>query len=728
MPAAPFPDRERIDAHDKVLGATAYAADVRLPGLLHAMTVPATIAKGRVEALPVEAAMRVPGVVRVLTAADFPPSPAPAPAPASPTGGAPAGPPAPTPTITTEIAYRGQPVALVVAETLEAAIEGAEAIRPCYAEEPFTPLFDSPGMTREPFRPTKFGDARRIMATAATTIDAHYVAPAQHHNPIEMLSTTAVWQGGKLTIYEGTQGAGMVRQSVVRSLNLDQKMIEVKSPYIGGAFGQKGSIQRQSAIVARAAMLIGRPVKLVMPRSQIFHNATFRPSSRHHVMLGADAAGKLVAIRYDADHQQSRKGTFPPAYHETPPRMYGVADYDGTSANLRIDSQDPGFMRAPNPHPAHFAFESAVDELAYKLGRDPVAFRLAHRATIDPLSGKPLSSCFLNECLAQGARRFGWERRTMVPGSMTLPDGTMIGWGVAGGAYPAPTTPTVATLRIATDGWTRFAVSGHEMGQGIRTMIAQLLQRELGIGRDRLEILIGDTEAAPQHLTAGSWGTNSVVPAVVKATARMKEALAELAAGRTLTGTIHQQLAATRRPVLQVEVSTIAPGQDATALDKLRSGAFARAGPDYPTFTTASYIAHFVEVHVEPRTRRVRVPRVVSVCDGGRIVSPRTAASQVRGGVVMAIGSALREETEVDPRFGGWFNADLADYVVPVNADIGDIDVNFVDCPDPLLNSIGAKGVGEVAMVGAAAAVANAVFHATGRRIRRMPIRIEDLL
>ncbi len=731
MPAAPFPDRERIDARDKVLGATAYAADVHLPGLLYAMTVPATIAKGRVTGVPVEPAMRVPGVVRVLTAADFPVPPASSPAPATSTGGSPAEPPPapPTPTIVNDIGYRGEPVALVVAETLEAAIEGAEAIRPTYAEAPFTAVLDAPGSKREPFRPTKAGDAAHAFATdMTTTIEAHYVAPAQHHNPIEMLSTTADWKNGKLTVYEGTQGASMVRQAIARSLHLDQSIIEVKSPYIGGAFGQKGSIQRQSAIVARAAMLIGRPVKLVMPRGQIFHNATFRPRSRHRITLGADATGKLVAIRYDADHQQSRKGTFPPAYHETPPRMYAVANYDGTSSNIRIDTQDPGFMRAPNPHPAHFAFESAIDELAYKLNRDPVAFRLDHPANNDPIGGKPLSSCFLNECLTEGARRFGWEQRTMTPGSMIQPDGTLVGWGVAAGGYPGPTTPTIATLRITADGRTIFAVSGHEMGQGIRTMIAQMLQRELAIGPDRLEILIGDTEYVPQHLTAGSWGTNSVAPAVVKAAAQMKVKLAELAAGRTLTGTIHQQLAATRRPYLQVEVSTIAPGQDASALDKLRAGDFARGGPAYPTFTTVSYIAHFVEVHVEPRTRRVRVPRVVSVCDGGRIVSPRTAASQVRGGVIMAIGSALREETEVDPRYGGWLNADLADYVVPVNADIGEIDVSFIDRPDPLLNAVGVKGVGEVSMVGAAGAVANAVYHATGKRIRKMPIRIEDLL
>ncbi len=717
MPTAPFPERERFDARDKVLGVTKYAADVGLPGTLFAMTVPATIAKGRIVALSTIAAMAVPGVVRVLTADDFPPPPQPE------KGSQP-----PPPTITAEIAYRGQPVVLVVAETLEAAIQGAEAIRPTYAEDPFAALVDSPGAVHEPSKPVQAGNATNVLASAKTTVDQHYVSPAQHHNPIEMLSTTAEWRSGKLTIYEGTQSAGPVRASVARSLRLDPAAIEVKSAYVGGAFGQKGAIQRQTAIVARAAMVIGRPVKLVMPRGQIFHNATFRPLSRHHVMLGAGGDGRIAAIRYDADHQQSRKGQFPPAYHESAPQTYGIPDYDGTTANVRLDTQDPGYMRAPHPHPSHFALESAVDELAYKLGKDPVAFRLAHPATVDPISGHPLSSCFLNDCLTQGARRFGWERRTMAPGSMALPGGTLVGWGVASGAYPANMTAAIATLRIGADGSSRIAVTAHEFGQGIRTVIAQLLVRDLGIDPAKLEIAIGDTSFAPQHTTAGSWGTASLVPIVEKAAAAMKAQLAELLAGRTPPGDIHRQLAAVRRPFLQVEVSNVGPGQDAAALEQLRAGGMAKIGPEYPSFTTFSYIAHFVEVRVEPRTRRVRVPRVVSVADCGRVVSPRTAASQVRGGVTMALGSALREATEVDPRFGGWLNDDLADYVVSVNADIGDIDVAFVDRPDPFLNTVGSKGLGEVSMVGAAGAVANAVFHATGRRIRKMPIRIEDLI
>jgi xanthine dehydrogenase YagR molybdenum-binding subunit len=531
-----------------------------------------------------------------------------------------------------------------------------------------------------------------------------------------------------LTVNEGTQSAGSVKGSLIRSLRLSPDQVVVKSPQVGGGFGQKGAAQRQTALVARAAMLLGRPVKLVVPRGQIFHNATFRPKNRHRIEIGADASGRMIAVRYDAEQQQSRHGNFPPDYHESVPLMYGIANYHGTAANIRIDTQDPGYMRAPTPHPSCFAFESAVDELAVKLEVDPVAFRLRHKATTDPIHDKPLSSCFLHDCLTEGARRFGWERRTAVPGSMRLADGTQVGFGVACGAYPASTHPNVATLRIGADGTTRFTASGHEMGQGIRSTIEQVLLQALTIDAARLEIVIGDTAAGPQHTTAGSWGTASVVPVAEAAATRVKAAMVELLAGRTPAGNLHRQLASTRRPYLHVEVSGVAPGQGDKELAAFRRGGFAVGGPDYPDFTSYSYIAHFVEVHVEPRTRRVRVPRVVSIADCGRVVSPRTAESQVRGGVVWGISAVLREETEVDPRYGGWLNNDLADYVVAVNADIGDIDVGFIDRPDPLINGLGAKGLGEVAMVGCAGAVANAIYHASGRRLREMPFRIEQLL
>lgn len=713
-----FHDRARIDALAKVRGINVYAADVALPNLLHAMMVPATVAKGTMTSLDTDAAMRVPGVVKVLTPRDFPAQGAPAPYPNIP----------PPPTLETRIAYRGQPVALVVAETLEAAIEGAEAVVAVFTAQDFSAVIDSPGKKNESGKELIFGDPLKVMAEAAVTVDCTYHTPKQHHNPIEMISTTAVWSAGRLTIYEGTQNSGGVRTAVAKALGLDPTQVEVKSPSIGGAFGQKGAIQRQTAIVARAAILIGRPVKLVMPRGQIFYVATFRPNSRHHVRLGVDAGGKMIAARYDAEQEQSRFGFFPAEYHEKMTALYGIPNYGGTTANIRIDTQPPGQMRAPHEHPASFAFESAVDELAHKMGRDPLDFRIANDTKVDPQTGQPLSSRYLNECLTEGARRFGWSKRSLAPGSMTAADGTQIGWGVACGIYPSVVTPAIATLRVGADGTTRFATSGHEMGQGIRTAIAAVLIDELKIDPAKLEILIGDTAVAPQHLTAGSWGTFSSVPVAAEAISKMREAVTELLAGRKIAGNLHRQLAAVRRPFLEVEVSQLGPGQKPAAFDALRQGRYAIVGPRFPGFTTMSYIAHFVEVRIEPTTRRIRMPKSVTIADCGRVVSPRTAASQLHGGVVWAFGAALREIGEVDPRYGGVLNADLADYVVPVNADIGEIDVGFINQPDPLANSIGVKGLGEVAMVGASAAIANAIFHATGKRIRRLPIRIEDLL
>ncbi|WP_198045896.1 xanthine dehydrogenase family protein molybdopterin-binding subunit [Novosphingobium aquimarinum] len=687
--------------------------------MAHAMLVPARIAKGRVTSVDTGAASAVPGVLRVLTAKDYP----------APPETDENGPPPPPPTILDAIAYRGQPIALVVAETIEAAIEGAEAVTARYAEEAFASKIDSKGAVREETEPREAGDGTRALADAATRIDQRYVTPTQHHNPIELIATSARLTDGKLRIHESSQYSSGVRGAVARSLGYDPATIEADSSYIGGGFGQKGSLYGYSAIVAHAARLIRRPVKLVVPRSQIFHQATFRPEAHHHVQLGADTGGKMVAAVYHAEHEQSRAGQFPPSdYHEATSRLYDIPNYQGTAANIRLDRNDPGYMRCPHPHPSCFAFESAVDELAIELGRDPVEFRLANDGMTDVLTGKPYSSKFMAECLREGARRFGWDRRTAEPGSMRSPSGGSIGWGVAVAAYPSMMVPSIGTLRVYANGRTTYSISGHEMGQGIRTSIANVLVQGLGIDPDKLEISVGNTATAPQHITAGSWGSAGAIPTTAQAVSRMQSALKQLLGGRTPRGDIHRRLASTKRPYLEVQASALGPGQDASALESLRQGGYAVAGPEYPAFTTMSYIAHFVEVEVEPRLRRVRMPRVVSVADCGRVISPRTARSQIIGGVVWAFGSALREGTEIDPRYAGYLNCDLADYVVPVNADIGEIEVDLINEPDPLANSMGLKGLGEVVMAGASAAIANAIHHATGKRIRHMPIRIEDML
>ncbi|MBB3695171.1 xanthine dehydrogenase family protein molybdopterin-binding subunit [Sphingomonas sp. BK580] len=722
MPIGALPEIARIDARDKVRGATLYAADHWFDRPLYAMLVPARIAKGTLLGLDTAAALAVPGVVRIVTEQDLP-------APPKPLTEASEGPPPAPPTFRKEIGFRGQSIALVLAETLEAAIEGADAVVGRYAAQPFASRIDSDGARREPAEDKKAGDAGAALAQASNKIDQTYVSPTQHHNPIELLATSAVFEGGRLTIYECTQHSAGVRDAVARSIRMDPRQIDVKSPSVGGGFGQKGTPYGHSAIVARAAMLTGRPVKLVIPRGQIFHGASFRPESHHRVRLGADASGKLTAAVYHAEHEQSLNGHFPPAdYHEATSRLYDIRDYLGTSADIRIDRQDPGYMRCPHPQPSCFAFESAVDELAVQLGRDPVEFRLANDGRVDPLTGKPYSSRFLSECIREGARRFGWSQRKPEPGSMRLDDGTLVGWGMAVGAYPSMMVPSLATLRIGADGRSRFSASGHEMGQGIKTSIANVLLEGLRIDPDGLEIVVGDTSAAPQHITAGSWGSAGVVPAAAKAVDQMRAALGELLSDRIPVGNVHRQLAAVKRPYVEVQVSSWGPGQDAGVLQRLRQGAYAVAGPEYAGFTTMSYIAHFVEVQIEPRMRRVRMPRAVSIADCGRVISPRTAMSQVYGGVVWGFSATLREATEIDRRYGGYLNCDLADYVVAVNADIGEIEVGLINQPDPLANSMGLKGLGEVVMAGCSAAIVNAIYHATGKRIRHMPVRIEDLL
>ncbi len=316
----------------------------------------------------------------------------------------------------------------------------------------------------------------------------------------------------------------------------------------------------------------------------------------------------------------------------------------------------------------------------------------------------------------------------MTPSSMRADDGSLVGWGVAIGAYPALTAPEIARLRITDDGGVFIGIGGHEMGQGIRTALTAVLVRKLGVPDDRVTVAVGDTRAAPQHETAGSWGTASAVPAASEAADEMLKALAALSPHGSHNRSPAEILKAAGRDALEVEVRCKAPGQPEEIFGRLKAGLLSLAGPVYPGFVSFSYIAHFVEVRIEPGTRRVRVPRVVSIVDCGRVVSPRTARSQVMGGVVWGIGATLREASEVDSRFGGFLNTDLADYVVPVSADIGSIDVGLIDKPDPLLNSLGIKGLGEVAMTGVAPAIANAIFHATGRRLRDLPIRIEHLL
>jgi xanthine dehydrogenase YagR molybdenum-binding subunit len=732
MSDMPFPETPRVDALDKVRGRPIFGADDARPGLLHAALAMATIGKGRITALETKAASAVRGVRLVLThenigavkSAGF-----------LMAGGY--GFQSFQPMLSPAIAHRGQYIALIAADTLEAAIEAAHRVKASYAAEPHSVTLDAPGTETVNQADTplnKFlpeihaGDADEAFADASVKIEAVFNCPPQHQNPIELIATVAEWQGDKLVIHEGTQNAEGIRHGVVTALGLEPEQVEVISPFAGGGFGQKNSLQMQTVLAAVAARRTGRPVKLVVPRAGVFHDASFRPASRHHIRLGADKSGKMLAAIHEVDAQTSRHDLFPGEYAATSSRLYGYQNFRGVERLVRTDVQTPGYMRAPFEHAACFAMESCVDELAYALGRDPVALRLANDTAIDPATKLPFSSRHVAECLRRGAERFGWSKRSMPPHSMRGEDGSQIGWGVAIGAYPGIIVPAIAHLKVTDDGDVVISIGGHEMGQGIRTALANAVGRKLGVPAERVTAVIGDTRAAPQHVTAGSWGTASAIPAAEDAADAMLVALAKLSPGDIVGRSPAQVLKTAGRRSLEVEVQKKAPGQPDAIFGRLRSGLPSIGGPVYGSYVTFSYIAHFVEVRIEPGTRRVRVPRVVSVADCGRVMSPRTAASQVRGGVVWGIGASLREVSEVDPRYGGFLNADLAEYVLPVNADIGSIDVEFIDKPDTTFNRAGAKGLGEVSMTGVAPAIANAVFHATGRRLRDLPIRIEHLL
>jgi xanthine dehydrogenase YagR molybdenum-binding subunit len=730
---APYPDVARVDARDKVRGATPYAADYRPQNLAHAMLATAPIGRGQLVSIDVGAARAVPGVRLVLTHTDMTGIKADAYLFA---GGHAFQ--SLQPMLDTAIAYRGQPIALVVADTLEAAIEGASLVRAEYTTEAFAVTLDAPGaetraqaelpLPKPLFSDKNVGDADAALARAAVTVDAEYLCPPQHQNPMELLATVAEWNGDSLVIHEGTQHANGIRQGLATALTLPADKIRVIAPFAGGGFGQKNSMQAHTVLVAVAARRLGRPVKLVVPRGQIYHDASFRPASRHRVRLGADPSGRILAAVHETDQQTSRHDLFPSLYADTSSRLHGIPNFRSRERLVRTDVQTPGFMRGPWEHAAAFAFESAVDELASALGRDPVELRLDNEPSNDVVTGKPFSSRHLAECLRRGAALFGWSRRSGAARSMREADGTQIGWGVASGAYPASTTPAIARLRCSDDGTISIAVGVQEMGQGARNAVAAIVAEVLGVAASDVTTLLGDTAGPPSHLTAGSWGTATAAPAARQAALDMADALRRLAPEVGHASTPAQVLRAAGRPYLEVEVRHRAPGQPEAIFDRVADGLLAFVGPEYPEFVSFSYIAHFVEVRVEPNTARVRVSRVVSVADCGRVVSPRTARSQVYGGVVWGIGAALREASEVDARYGGFLNADIAEYLIPVNADVQDIQVELIDEPDLLLNDAGVKGLGEVAIVGVAAAVANAVFHATGRRVRHLPIRIEDLL
>jgi xanthine dehydrogenase YagR molybdenum-binding subunit len=748
-------DNPRIDSVAKVTGQALYAADQPIGNLAHASLVTAAIARGRIRRMDCSKARSMPGVLDILNfenvgsrikggrhilsfghmATAF------------------------APLASNRIVFSGQIVAVVVANTPETARAAALSIEVEYSEKRPSASVDDPGSKEtgpksmgEP--ELSAGNFKRAFRNPSAKVDAWYETPPQHHNPMELFQTTCAWDDdGRLTVWESSQNVRGYRFGLAQQLKISPKKIRVISPFIGGAFGSKGELGQATALIAFAARRLKRPVKFVASRHEGFTLRTFRAETRHHVQLGADVAGRLTALSHLSWELTSRTDRFALCGSDSTARLYACPNVRTEVKNVLADRQTPGFMRAPPETPYLFALECAMDELAYALKTDPVELRMRNDTNVETVTGKPYTSRSLVRCLATGAETFGWNARDPGPGSMHDGD-ELVGWGVASAFYPVMVGPAECRVTLTPELKTIVEIGTHEIGTGIRTVIAQTAADRLGVLVSDVVVCIGDSDLPGAPLSAGSSTTATVCSVVAKACEELRARIFT-AVSKTRTSPLHKA----ERSRLQLSERTVWLGSFSEPL----SDVVRRAGSGRPLIVEAknnphgappmigpalirrgktviaggamlkdrmqfAFGAQFVEVRIDRHTGHIRVPRMVGVFAAGRIMNPRTARSQLRGGQIWGLGAALLESTEIDRRKARYMNADLAEYHIAVNADVGEVTTSMLDEEDYLVNPLSIKGVGELGITGVNAAVSNAVFHATGVRCRKLPIRVENVL
>ncbi|MFJ3723309.1 xanthine dehydrogenase family protein molybdopterin-binding subunit [Streptomyces sp. NPDC090045] len=680
----------RAEGPDKLTGAARYAADHTPPGCAHAWPVPATVARGRVTAVDVAAALELPGVLAVLTPYD-----------------APRLGPADDPTLRvlqdTAVPHRGWYVALAVADTPEGARAAAEAVRIHYAPEPHDVDFreDHPGA----YVPEEAnggypaereqGDPDTALAAAPVRIDCAYSVPALHNHPMEPHAATAVWDAGRrrLIVYDSSQGADLVGRTLAALFGLPEDHVHVLSEHVGGGFGCKGTPRPHVVLAVMAALHTGRPVKLALPRRQLAATVGYRSPTLHRIALGARRDGTLTALTHTATTQTSRVREFVEQAAVPARVMYAVPDIRTTHRVVALDVPTPSWMRAPGETPGMYALESAMDELADALGMDPVELRIRNEPTSEPDSGRPFSSRNLVACLREGADRFGWAAARTPRAEGPL----LVGAGTAAATYPVWIAPSTARATARPDGTYLVEIDATDLGTGARTVLAQVAADALGVPLASVTAAIGHTGLPAASLAGGSSGTASWGWAV-------HDACTALAA----------ELARHRGPL---------PAEGLSA-----SADTAASVREKPPYARHAFGAHFAEVQVDTVTGEVRVRRLLGVYAAGRILNPTTARSQFVGGMVMGLGMALTEHSSADPAHGDFAESDLAAYHVPANADVRSVEAYWIDEDDAHLTPVGGKGIGEIGIVGVAAAIGNAVHHATGRRLRELPLTPDRVL
>ena len=738
------PARNRVDGRLKVTGAAKYSVEFEIPNLAHSWPVEANISKGKITAIDTKAAEAVPGVIKVLTHLNAP-KPKEAKATEERNSGHGIRNEERNPLSDDKVYYGGQYIGLVVAETIEQARYAASLVKVSYAAE--QPLLSMEAARPDAKKP-KSNKKENVQAEKGDTsaafkradlvkVDQTYYTPTETHNPIEMSGTIAVWEGDKkLTLYDATQFVKGVQSVLARSHNLNPEDVRVICPFVGGAFGCKGAVWPHVLLAAMAAKAVGRPVKFHVPRKFMFTGTGHRTPTRQTVRLAATPDGKLQAMEHSSETLTSPVGQY---VESCGMRSTGIL-YASPAIRIEevvypINVSTPTFMRAPGECPGTYALECGMDELAYALKMDPVQLRTVNHADNHPIKDVPFSAKHLKDAYQRGAEMFGWSKRNPQPRSMRDGD-LLVGWGMATATYPAHKMNAAAKVQLRADGTATVQCATHDLGTGAYTAFTQVSSELLGVPFENVTFELGKSDFPFGPVAGGSNSTATVSTAIHDAAAMLFKALGEIAVKDSQSPLFNAKVD---------DIGMVAPGRIGVVTDQTKSDSYAdvlkRAGrnsievqtelkepEENKKLTFQSFGAHFCEVKIDPLLPRVQVTRVVSVMNCGRIVTAKPARSQIIGGVVMGVGMALTEETAYDPQTGLPTTRNLADYHVPTNADIPHIEVEFVGEPDMAFNPIGARGMGEIGITGIAAAVANAVYHATGKRVRDLPITPDKLL
>ena len=727
---------DRVDGVDKVTGKAAYSAEHKLPNLAHAVFVCSTIARGSIKNMLLAKAKNAPGVLDIIYYGNCPDVPGHNPYAKDPNkkgyewrglkvfGD-------------NKVYSNGQPIAMVIADTLERAVHAASLVKVEYIKEDFDIDFEK--LKHDDSKLKKMNEYKRgdadVYKTAEIHVEGEYTLPYETHNPMEMHATIAVWEGDdKLTVYDKTQGPKSTQAALAGNFGLDQKNVRVITEYVGGAFGSGLRSWPNVPAACIAAKKLKRPVKLVLNREQMFTMVGYRPYAWQKIGISAAADGKLTGITHHAVSNTSRYEDFGEGIVNASQFMYTCPNVNTSYKILPLDINTPTWMRGPGPATGCVALECALDELSYKLKIDPIELRLINHTDIHPVNKLPWSSKFLKECYQLGKEKIGWQNRPTVPGSLKE-DGMLVGYGMAVGVFGAGRGQASVKGILKDDGTLLLQSAVSDMGPGTSTAMVKIAAELMGMPQNKVDFELGDSDLPPGPTQGGSGSTSAVGAAITAVCDAIKNNLKELAIAHA---TAFKDL---KNDGIEYENGELYVKADKTKkihfVDLLKQAGkplieiikdSARASAEASKYAMNSFSVHFIKLHVNPVTGVIKLKHIVSTADAGKIIAFNPARSQMVGGAVGGVGMALTEETLIDPRYGRYINANFADYHVPVHADIPEIDVLFADKPDLIINPMGSKGIGEIAIIGVAPAIANAIYNATGKRIRELPITPDKLI